>query len=94
MANAHQIRAPQTIYPNDVPMNCAYCHRPLISIDYYVERLVGCTEENLKVMSAWRAIHHCELHLIVRYEPIGVNSCASQNVVNDNLPEAGKSIAW
>jgi hypothetical protein len=51
MASAHQIRA-QTIYPNDVPMNCAYCHRPLISIDYYVERLVGCTEENLKVMSA------------------------------------------
>jgi len=46
MASAHQIRA-QTIYPNDVPMNRAYCHRPLISIDYYVERLVGCTEENL-----------------------------------------------
>jgi len=41
MASAHQIRAPQTIYPNDVPMNCAYCHRSLISIDY-VECLVGC----------------------------------------------------
>jgi len=40
MASAHQIRAPQTIYPNDVPMNCAYCHRSLISIDY--ECLVGC----------------------------------------------------
>jgi hypothetical protein len=25
--------APQTIYPNDIPMNCAYCHRPLMSID-------------------------------------------------------------
>jgi hypothetical protein len=28
-------------------MNCPYCHRPLIKIDYYGEVLVGCVECNL-----------------------------------------------
>ena len=27
-------------------LNCAYCSRPLIEIDYYGERLVGCIECN------------------------------------------------
>jgi hypothetical protein len=27
-------------------MKCPYCHRPLMEIDYYGERLVGCLECN------------------------------------------------
>jgi len=33
MATAHHIRPLQTMHPYDAPMNCAHCHRPLISID-------------------------------------------------------------
>jgi hypothetical protein len=26
-----------------MPQDCPHCHRPLIEIDYYGDRLVGCT---------------------------------------------------
>ena len=35
---AHHIRPSQTIHPYDVPMNCAYCHRPADQHRHYVER--------------------------------------------------------
>ena len=44
---AGRVRKGPSLWFSHLMRTCPHCHRPLIEIDYYGERLIGCVECNV-----------------------------------------------